>query len=116
MGVLLQRCSNRLTDAELEQVTYVDQAIAAGGVARGFSSDPHSTRQLFSSACPRCSRPIDALSPRCSFCSAEVVVCFRMLRLCDLRHAALCTFCSAVDSSDAAAINSVRPANGGQPR
>lgn len=91
-SALLARCHDMLTESELKQVEYVDQATSVGRVARGATSDAACGQ------CPSCARALDPLAPVCGYCFAEVVVCFRDLRLCDGRRALFCDVCSAAVS------------------
>merc|ERR1712039_786840 len=81
--MLLARWRAVLSKEELEQVEYVKQVTV--GRQGNTVSGP----------CPRCGRPLELLTPSCSFCRAEVVVCFRERRLCDAQAAAFCTLCAA---------------------
>jgi len=93
--MLLSRCQHMLSAEQVAQVEYVQQVTTHASAVRGASSALRASACGF---CPRCSTPLDPLAPACGTCTAQVAVCFRDLKLCELRSASICTICCATFS------------------
>lgn len=92
-STLLDRCKAMLSAEDIQQVEYVKQATMAGGIARGAFATRGSA---VCGACPCCTQPLDALTPECTHCGSEIVVCYKERKPCNARTASFCTLCGAV--------------------